>query len=579
MRELHPPVATMTLIDTRRFPFKHSTKSNNTTVMSQPEAETQRLPSRLKRMSDATVRGLSRPLSFISSRASTPGANEKSRYSSRASARNSVSTRASQSERGPSSTNRAPSAASTRLTSMGPVSVVESNVGELPVFGVAQRAYLASLVSLFSDGNGHDRNSSHLTTPVSTSNSALTEPSSSISSAQNLGPYEYELGSAALYKYPKARALYVGRPSVVHPPPEALLEFEMEALPTLERELHGVSARLGSQGVRITYELRMSGYAHANADTVTLTPTVWILYRAASPAGMKASMNVLHQAVAEIFYLSKGFEIQEGGGRIELTSDRPLVTVRRDEENLINLSDGGTLSIHTEDCQEKPSVCGARCCVTIEEGAAQVQSLCRIGGLLKVNGKYILGVSTAHAMLDGCSIFRDSFDEAPQPRFPQGQAVDRDRLATEAGDVALWHDVTRDAAVDFLGISMNSRGEMAINRAKPDTATDFSLLRLKKMPGYVRNTYVPPGAPAGAPAVSITSTASASASSLDEGPVYVLCGGADVAEGQLVWGSACFIVRGRKFRLRRIQTKKPLSEYIQRNACVLVTMLRLRVLT
>lgn len=430
---------------------------------------------------------------------------------------------------------------------------VSDHVGELPVFGVSQRGYLASLVSLFSDGNLHDHTSSLINTPVS-ANTAITDPSIG---APSLGPCEYEINSPAVYRFSKARRLYVGWPSIVHPPPEALLEFEMETLPLLERDLQGVSGHLGQQGIRITYELRMSGYASPTADTVTLAPTVWILYRSYSTVGNKVSVAELHQAVSEIFYLQRSLEIQEGGGRIELSSDRGLVKVKLDDKDSIKLSDGGKLSIHIEDCQEKYSVCGALCCVTIEEGSRAIQSLCRIGGLLKVNGKYILGVSTAHAMLDSSGIFRDSFDDSPESRLPQGEAVDRDLIASEVKRVSKWHNVTRDAAVDFLGISMNSRGEMAINRSKPENATDFALLRLRKMPGYVRNKYIPPRSDE---AVSVTSTASASAASLDEGPVYILCGGGDVTDGQLVWGSACFIVRGRNFRVRRIQISRPLSK-------------------
>lgn len=422
-------------------------------------------------------------------------------------------------------------------------------LGELPVFGVSQRAYLASLVSLFSNGNGRSNGGSPLsaTTPI-------TDPSSG---AASLGLYEYDIHSSAIYQYSKVRRLYVGWPGFVTPPPEALLEFEMETLPLLERDLQGISGYLGQQGIRITYELRMSGYASATAETVSLSPTVWILYRASSTVGAKVSVAELHQAVADIFYLQKGLEIQEGGGRIELMSDRGLIDVNVDDKESIQLSDGGKLSIHVEDCQEKYSVCGALCCVTVNDEEKQVQSLCRIGGLLKVNGKYILGVSTAHAMLEGSGIFRDSFNDAAESRLPPGHAVDRDEILSESRRVPAWHSVSRDAAVDFLGISMNSRGEMAINRSKPENATDFALLRLSKMPAYVRNKYIPPMTQK---PVSITSTASASAAAMDEGSVHIICGGGDVAEGQLVWGSACFIIRGRNFRVRRIQTTRPLSK-------------------
>lgn len=489
------------------------------------------------------------------------------------------------------------------------------------MFGISQRGYLASLVSLFSEGHNHghnhghdhdrDHDASHLATPVSTSASTATTKR-----RRTLGPYEYEVTSPAIFRFARAPGLplYVGWPGTVNPPPEALLEFEMETLPMLERDFHGVSSHLGRQGVRITYELRMSGYATKSRssrsssgdddDTVTLSPTIWILYRSCTPAATTNKFTAaeeLHQAVAEILYGNidddhddrSGVEIQEGGGRMELSSDRPLASgLKRHDRDSIHLSDGGMLSVHLEDCQEKYSVCGARCCVMIQDGdmnnktsssssssssQSQTQSLSRIGGLLKINGKYILGVSTAHAMLDSSTLFKDSFDELqnggrggqqrPRASTHAAAAVDRDAMAAEMAGVSRWHDVTRDAAVDFLGVSMNSRGEMAVNRARPESATDFSLLRLRKMPAHVRNRYVRPGGGARRgeeEAVCITSTASASAAALDLGPVYVLCGDGegDVVQGQLVWGTACFSVRGRNFRVRRIQTAKPLSKSI-----------------
>lgn len=602
-------------------------KSNNASKTSTSTS------SRVKRVSDATIRRLSIPLSLMSgnnkqhqqknnNQAVPPSPSpssprrERNRLSKPPSAANSVranSARTSTSSRRPSRTNssavppqpvsatsttqrRSPSPARAskassvsttkkRRLQRDPPAAAATNsyknkndkkrlhrytwstpngIGELPRFDVAQRGYLASLVSLFSDGN--QLASSNMNTPVS----AITDQTS-LGSPSLLGPHEYAIDSPAVYAFNKARRLYVGRPGAVHPPPEALLEFEMETLPLLERDLHGIAGHLGQQGIRITYELRMSGYAMgAMAESVVLAPTVWILYRCYSSVGTMVSIAELHQAVSSIFYLKRGIEIQEGGGRIELSSDRAVVhNLKVDPKEAITLSNGANLSVHVEDCHDKPSVCGALCCVTIEEESRTTQSLCRIGGLLKINGKYILGVSTAHGMLDSSGIFRDSFDENPadHARTPQGKAADRDAILSQTQRVDKWHNVTRDAAVDFLGISMNSRGEMAINRSKPENATDFALLRLRKMPGRVRNKYTPPGSAgdgetATVEPVSITSTASASAASMDEGPVYIVCGGGDPIEGQLVWGSACFIIRGRNFRVRRIQTSTPLSESI-----------------
>lgn len=509
-----------------------------------------RSSSRLKRMSDATVRRLSLPLSKMSTKSSI--SDRRVPRTAATPTRNSISSRASRSDRtAPSSR---PTSGSRRSSDAAAPDTSGGSLGELPEVEVSQRAYFASLASLFSDGNARDNASNELVTPMSSAMTAMTSPS--IGPA-GLGLYEYELGSAAVYPFSKARGLYVGLPGLVTPPAEALFQFEMETLPLLERDLQGVSGHLGQQGIRITYELRMSGYASPAAETVTLLPRVWILYRSYTAVGTRVSVAELHRAVSEIFYLQRGLEIQEGGGRYELSSDQRLVDTKPDDRDSIKLSDGGALSIHVEDCHGKQSVCGALCCVTIEEGAAQTQSLCRVGGLVKINGKYILGVSTGHTMLDSSAVFRDSFDDAHESKLPQGKAVDRDVIMKGVARVSNWHNVTRDAAVDFLGVSMNSRGEMAINRSRPENATDFALLRMRKMPGDARNQYVPPGAEE---AVSITSTASASSSSMDEGPVYILCGGGDVVPGQLVWGSACFTARGRQFRVRRVQLRSPLGK-------------------
>lgn len=511
--------------------------------------------SRLKRMSEATARRFARPLSLASARSTssssrqqqrTPNKLQKSQKSQKSVTPNSTASRTTSRADGHLSSSRRSSLLSTRGSSSVLGQEEEEDLGELPVFGVAQRAYLASLMSLFESSSN---------SPPYSVGTQITDPSSG---APSLGPYEFDIHSSAIYKYAKERRLYVAWPELVHPPPEALLEFEMETLPLLERDLQCVSGNLGQQGVRFTYELRMSGYASAHGHTVTMAPTVWILYRAYSSVGAQASVAELHQAVADIFYLQKGFEIQEGGGRIELSSDQGLVDIKLDESESVKLSDGAKLSIHVEDCHEKFSVCGALCCVTTDEGSRRAQGLCRVGGLLKINGKYILGVTTAHAMLDGSGIFPDSLDETAKAHHPAGQAVDRDVILSETRRVSEWHNVTTDAAIDFLGISMNSRGEIATNREKPEKPTDFALLRLRKMPAYVRNKYIPPRAQE---AVSITSTASVSAAATDEGPVYIVCGGGDVADGQLIWGSACFVVRGRSFRVRRIQTSRPLSEW------------------
>lgn len=509
--------------------------------------------SRLKRLSDVAARRLSASRSFLSSpsRSGSPRREQAQNKLPRASARNSISSRASGSGSGSGSV-RAPSSMETSAassTTSHHAPVLRRKAGGLPVVVVSQRDYLASLVSLFSDRHARDHYSSLLNTPAST-NTAITEPSR--------GSYEYDLRSVAIYRFSKSRRLYVGRPTMVSPPPEALLEFEMETLPLLERDLQGICGHLGQQGIRITYELRMSGHAGPTAETVSLAPTVWILYRSSSSAGTAVSVAELHQAAAEMFYLKRGPEIHEGGGRIEWSSDQRLINTEPEETSSIKLFDGGKLSIHIENRLEKSSICGAQCCMTIDEGPNQVQSLCRIGGLLKINGKYVLAVTTAHAMLDNCGIFRDSFNEPSETQSPKGKGVDRDSISAEARRVSHWQDVTRDAAVDFLGISMNSRGEMAINRAKPESATDFALLRLRKVPRGIRNKYTPPHSEE---AVTITSTASESASSMDEGPVHILCGVSDVVDARLVWGSARFIVRGRNFRVRRLQTLRPLSEY------------------
>lgn len=519
-----------------------------------------RSESRLKRLSGATANRLSIPFSLFS-------------FGSRTGTADSNAQKSSKHQNGRAKSSR-PSGSTTRTsTATAPQPDEQDAVGQLPVLpvvGVARGGYLRSLLSLFSDGqHDDDGTSTQAATPVS-EQTPMTDLSPWPRSS-SLGLYEYDLNSPVIYKFSKNHQLYVGWPDVVNPPPEALVEFETETLPLLEQDLQGICSHLSQQDIRITYELRMSGHADPTTATVTLAPTVWILYRSCTLAGNVITAAALNQVALGLDYLQTDMEIHEGGGRIEVSSDRKLVDVDLDDKDSIRLSNGSVLSVHVEDCQHKDTACGALCCVTVQEagGAAPGQharqSLCRLGGLLKVNGRYVLGVTTAHAMLDGSGIFRDSFDDGGADvhggdlRTPKGKAVDRDAIVLEAGDAAEagWHAATRDAAIDFLGISMNSRGDVALNRARPQNATDFAMLRLRGLPASsLRNRYLAPGSDE---PVNIRSTASASSSALDEGPVHILCGAGRVADAQLVWGSVCFIIRGRNFRVRRVQTSQPLG--------------------
>lgn len=504
-----------------------------------------RSESRLKRLSGATANRLSIPFSLFSFRSRTSDSDGQ---------------KLSKQQNGRAKSSR-PSESTTRSSTATAAQPDEQDaVGQLPVLpalGTSRGGYLRSLLSLFSDGHDHDGASTQTATPVSDHT-----PMTDISPwPRSLGLYEYDLNSPVIYKFSKNQQLYIGWPDVVNPPAEALVEFETETLPLLEQDLQGICAHLSQQDIRITYELRMSGHANQTTGTVTLAPTVWILYRSYTLAGNVVTAAALNQVALGLDYLQTDIEIHEGGGRIEASSDRKLVDVDLDDsKDNIQLSNGAILSVHVEDCQQKDTACGALVCVTVQEDKFHTQqSLCRMGGLLKINGKYVLGVTTAHAMLDSSGIFKDSFDDAAGDsdlRTPKGKAVDRDAIVLEVSDVEAWQGATRDAAIDFLGISMNSRGDVALNRSRPQNATDFAMLRLRDLPGTIRNRYVPPGSDE---PVNIKSTASASSSALDEGPVYILCGGGRVADAQLVWGSVCFIIRGRNFRVRRVQTSQPLG--------------------
>ncbi|KAF3771128.1 hypothetical protein M406DRAFT_67459 [Cryphonectria parasitica EP155] len=452
--------------------------------------------------------------------------------------------------------------------------------GRLPAFQVSQRAYLASLASLFSRGHGNEhgssdyRSSDEIHSPVSAHNTFMTTDFSTAASPpgqtekEEENPQTHEIDSPTIYQFSSTTKtpggdLYVGRPHLVQPSRTALLEFEMATLPLLERDLYEMGRHLGQQAIRLTYELRMSGYA---ADhTVNLFPTVWILYR--RPDHMSSertdkSVEELQKAVSRLSYLQRVPEIQEGGGNYEPnSSEQSHIDVKPDRRESIKLPHAAALSVHVENYQGNPYFCGALCCVTTEKGSKkQTQSLCRVGGLLKINGKYVLGVTTAHAMLDGSGVFGDPFDDetggSESTSLSNADETEKS-IKEEASRVSNWQNVTRDAAVDFLGISMNSRGEMANNHAKPDNATDFALLRLGKLPSRARNQYVLPDSEE---VVNITSAASASALASDEGPVHVLCGRDAIVDGQLIRGTACFVVRGRHFRVRRIQFSAPLEE-------------------
>ncbi|KAG6356005.1 hypothetical protein INS49_015390 [Diaporthe citri] len=506
-----------------------------------------RSESRLKRLSGAAANRLSIPFSLFSFRSSRTSDSDGQKLSKQQNGR-------AKSSRPSESSTRSSTATAAQPDEQDAV----GSLPVLPVLGTSRGGYLRSLLSLFSDGHDNDGTSTQTATPASEQT-----PMTDISPwPRSLGLYEYDLNSPVIYRFSKNHQLYIGWPDVVNPPAEALVEFETETLPLLQQDLQGICAHLSQQDIRITYELRMSGHASPATGTVTLAPTVWILYRSCTLAGNVVTAAALNQVALGLDYLQTDIEIHEGGGRIEASSDRKLVDVDLgDAKDSIQLSNGAVLSVHVEDCQQKDTACGALVCVTVQEDKFRTQQgLCRMGGLLKVNGKYVLGVTTAHAMLDSSGIFKDSFDGAAAGdddlRTPKGKAVDRDAIVLEVSDVEGWQAATRDAAIDFLGISMNSRGDVALNRSRPQNATDFAMLRLRDLPGSVRNRYVPPGSEE---PVSINSTASASSSALDEGPVYILCGGGRVADAQLVWGSVCFIIRGRNFRVRRVQTSQPLG--------------------
>lgn len=554
----------------------HQPDHNGVVDATEDPAGIPRSETRLKRLSGVTANRLSIPFSLFSFRSSRTSDSEGKRLSKH--------------QNGGAKSSQ-PSESTRTSTATEPQPLDEQDaVGQLPtlpVLGTARGGYLRSLLSLFSDGqHDNDGRSTQTATPVS-EHTPMSDISPSPWPARSLGLYEYDLSSPVIYRFSKNHQLYIGWPDVVNPPPEALVEFETETLPLLEQDLQGICAHLSQQDVRITYELRMSGHADLAAGTVTLAPTVWILYRSYTLAGNVVTGAALNQVALGLDYLQTDIEIHEGGGRIEASSDRKLVDVDLDAANdddaasssrksstastttntnrdSIQLSNGAVLSVHVEDCRARDTACGALVCVTVQEDRYHTQqSLCRLGGLLKINGKYVLGVTTAHAMLDSSGIFKDSFEGGGGAdgdlRTPKGKAVDRDAIVLEAGEVEPggWQPVTRDAAIDFLGISMNSRGDVALNRARPQNATDFAMLRLRDIPSGIRNRYVPPGSDG--PPVSIRSTTSTSSSALDEGPVYILGGAGRVLDAQLVWGSVCFIIRGRNFRVRRVQTSQPLG--------------------
>ncbi|POS70986.1 hypothetical protein DHEL01_v210619 [Diaporthe helianthi] len=548
--------------------------------------------SRLKRWSGATVNRLYIPFSLLSFRSSRTSGSDAKRLSQ-------------QQNGGAKSSQPSDSTRSRTSTATEPRSDEQDAVEQLPalpVLGTARRGYLRSLLSLFLDGHDNDGRSicTQTATPVS-AHTPMSDMCSSCICPRTLGMYEFDLNSPVVYRFSKHHQLYIGWPDVVNPPPEALVEFETETLPLLEQDLQEICAHLSQQDVRITYELRMSGHADLMTGTVTLAPTVWILYRSGTLAGNVVTAAALNQVVLELDYLQTDIEIHEGGGRIEASSDRKLVDVdlganddddddddaistissnnnyntneststNASNKDSIKLSNGAVLTVHVESCRDKDTACGALVCATVQADKVHThQSLCRLGGLLKINGKYVLGVTTAHGMLDGSGVLKGSFDNQNGVgvgdddlllHTPKGKAVDRDAIVLEAGDVepGAWQPATRDAAIDFLGVSVNSRGDVAIKRAaRPHGATDFALLRLRGVSSDMRNRYVPPGSDG---PVTIRSTASASSSALDEGPVYILGGAGRVADAQLVWGSVFFIVRGRDFRVRRVQTSQPLG--------------------
>lgn len=417
-----------------------------------------------------------------------------------------------------------------------------------------------------------------------------------------------------VFKRCRTKCLYIGVSESARLPDNIVQKWESDKRDQLRIDLADVVSevyrKVAKKGLKefeanIAYELRMSGYALNGADTVTLSPCIWIL------CGSKWAARIIQKAVQEYTWIKSftpsAVEVHVDGA-ILATSEQPGPGIEiLNMEHGITLAPGVLLYVHVEDYTGKSSACGLLCCATIQHGQTIVQQFCRVGGLITLGDaderKETYGLSTAHSMLSNPSLLPtmrrneyreisrdyqtwvrntetpsagpsdDDDDDDGDGDESEQESKDTDTHTTPVEDwsnlpqeqrlgyrdpniVTQWRDATSQLWLRFNDRRISRQRYSASESTFDHTlcnkgAADHAILSLD--PGLsnpLSNTYIDANNIGG----TIRIKSHATEDDLVEGSVDILSESESPIRAKLIVGSTNFVVRGETFTLRKIDT-------------------------
>lgn len=406
---------------------------------------------------------------------------------------------------------------------------------------------------------------------------ALQPPITATSPANNI---DIELSSAQIYRFKKN--LYVGKVREVRPHLAVIKEWENDILPRLLTDLKPIyDAKAPFQSNEesiIEPQLCMSGFAAKGANYVTLTPCIWIR------CGSKRCKEDVKEAVKDLSWV-RSFD----QGVVEVHIRAPRFTASGSTRLIEGLdfdqgfprADGTILHLHVEEVPAVISACGLLCVATVtKDGAVIRQRVSRIGGLIRVNGFELYGVTTAHAMLDDClddcqrqiasapdsddSDFDSDDSTCPYEDDTMGNGLEKPQSgcqqpqlgAMNPDRIKLWRPVRLGGPINFLGKDASELSGWSLSGSLYHLAAvdaDFALLDILTPAPKLRNSYR-----AGSFEPKSVDTFLGD-ENLQEGPVHILFGHRDIVEGYLLPITSAFLTRGVVFQTRKIQLESLLG--------------------
>lgn len=204
-----------------------------------------------------------------------------------------------------------------------------------------------------------------------------------------------------MYPFKNAPGLFVGLCHKFKPPSYQWTHWQREVEPRLWLDVQYFQKRHKRvkngcvETPEVAIEFRMSGYASADGNQVTLKPRIWILY------DHKRWEKKILKFVEELEWLTgEGFgkpEVHRGCPRLA-SLDISLETLQISSQEGYSLAEDVELFVHVED-PISTSACGLLCCATfMKNGDVQSQHVSRLGGLMSLDEK-ISSITTAHGFL------------------------------------------------------------------------------------------------------------------------------------------------------------------------------------